>query len=147
MSAADTALLALLATTNVDVNDTVVDSDNSGQVVTFPTPYFVYESSTGDDNQESTERLSGPGDKRSHFFSLAYIGDTPEQARAAGAKAHAAFRRTRITGTGIRSSGFITVDESQRVRRDDDAINPDGHALYRGVSLCSVVYTPEEFFS
>jgi hypothetical protein len=147
MSAADTALLALLATTSVDVNDSHVDSDNTGQTVTFPTPYFVYESSTGDDNQESTERLSGPGDKRSHFFSVAYIGDTPEQARAAGAKAHAAFRRTRITGTGIRSSGFITVDESQRVRRDDDAINPDGHALYRGVSLCSVVYTPEEFFS
>jgi hypothetical protein len=147
MSAADTAILAILAGTGIDVNDSFVDSDNSGKTVTYPTPYFVYESSTGDDEQASTERLSGPGDKRSHFFSLAYVGDTAEQARAAGAKAHAAFRYTRIAGSGIRSSGFITVDESQRVRRDDDAITPDGHPLYRGVSLCSVVYTPEEFFS
>jgi hypothetical protein len=147
MSAADTALLAILAATGIDTNDTFVNADNSGKTVTFPTPYYVYESSTGDDSQKSTERLSGPGDKRSHFFTIGYVGDTAEQARAAGAKAHAAFRRARITGAGIRNSGFITVDEAQRIRRDDDAINPDGHPLYRGVSLCSVVYTPEEFHS
>ena len=145
MSAADDALIARLETTGVDVNDSFVDSDNSTNIVTYPTPYFVYESSVGDDDNDNVARMSGPGDKLSHFFSLAYIGTTPEQARAAGKKARVALRRHRLTGTGIRKSGFVHLDESQRVRRDDDAIREDGTPLYRGVDLYSVVYTPQEF--
>jgi hypothetical protein len=147
MRAADAAIIALLEATGIDVNDSFVDADNSTNVVTHPLPYLVYESSVGDDDNDAVKRLSGPGDKLSHFFSLAYIGEDPNQARWAGEKARAALRRVRLTGTGIHKSGFVHLDESQRVRRDDDAIRPDGTPLYRGVDLYSVVVTPEELVS
>lgn len=147
MRAADEAILDLLATTGIDVNPWIVDADNTTNVVTYPVPYLVYESSVGDDEHKSTARMSGPGDKRSVFFSLAYVGETGNQAKWAGELARAALRRQRVTGTGIRASGLIRLEESQRVRRDDDAIRPDGTPLYRGVDLYSVVVTPEEFFS
>lgn len=147
MRAVDNAVLVLLEATDIDVNDTFVDADNTSNIVTYPVPYLVYESSIGDDEQIEAARLSGPGDKRSVFFSVAYIGEDRNQAQAAGERVRAAFRRQRVTGAGILASGFIRLEESQRVRRDDDAIRPDGTPLYRGVDLYSVVVTPEEFHS
>ncbi len=144
MNVVDTALLALLVATGVDINDNFVDADNSTAVVTYPVPYIVYMSSIGDDHMP---RMSGHYGQRSVYFSLMYVGSTREQAKAAGEKARAALRRKRVTGAGIRSSGLIQLDESQRVRRDDDAIHADGHPLFYGVDLYSVPVTPEEFFS
>ncbi len=149
MRAVDTAVLALLAGTGVDVNDGLVDADNSTNVVTYPVPYLVYASSIGDDNTEGSEayRLCGPGQQRSVFFSVMYVGEDRNQAKWAGEKVRTALRRKRVTGTGIRSSGLIHLEESQRVRRDDDAIRPDGTPLFYGVDNYAVVVTPEEFFS
>lgn len=145
MRAVDTALLTLLATTGVDVNDSFVDADNTGQTVTYPVPYLVYASSIGDDDHG--HRLSGDYGLRSVFFSIMYVGEDRNQAKWAGEKVRTALRRQRVTGAGIRSSGLIHLEESQRVRRDDDAIRPDGTPLFYGVDNYAVVVTPEEFFS
>jgi hypothetical protein len=145
MRAVDDALLALLEATGIDVNDVFVDADNSGNTVEYPLPYLIYTSSIGSDTH--APRLSGDYGLRSVFFSIMYVGEDRNQAKWAGEKVRAALRRARLSGTGIRKSGLIHLDESQRVRRDDDAIREDGTPLFYGVDLYSVTVTPEEFFS
>ena len=138
MRVVDTALLAMLATTGLDVNDTFVDVDNDTNVVEYPTPFLFYAASIGDNHNP---RLSGQYGRLSKFFTVGYIGLTPEQAMLAGQKARAALCGKRVSGAGIGRSWLIGIDESQRVRRDDDAINPDGRPLFAGFDLYSVSVT------
>lgn len=141
MRVIDDALLALLAGTGLDVNVARVDVDNSGVTVTYPTPYLVYTSSLGDDRHEENSRLSGDRGRLSVFFSVMYVGDTFEQAKAAGEKLRAALHRKRVSGAGITKSWLIGLEESQRIRRADDAIHPDDHPLFYGVNNYAVSVT------
>lgn len=138
MRAVDTALLMMLEDTDLDVNDSFVDVDNDGVTVAHPTPYLVYYASLGDNHNP---RLTGQYGRLSKFFQITYVGITREQAMGAGEKARAALCGKRVAGEGITRSWLIELDESQRVRRDDDAINPDGKPLYYGVDLYSVSVT------
>lgn len=131
MRVVDDAIVALLETTGIDINTAFVDVDYSGQVVTFPTPYITYTSNVGDDHNE---RLSGHRGRRSVFFSLMYVGLTYEQAKGAGEAAHQALYRQRVSGAGITKSWLIEIETTQRVRRIDDVLRPDGKPLYYGVS-------------
>lgn len=139
MRAVDNDLLAKLRATGVDVNDSLVDADNTGNVVNYPTPYLVFYSSVGDD---ANPRLDGRNRRRSVFFTVTYVGTSREQAKAAGEKARAALIGKRVTVAGAKS-WLIGLEESQRVRRDDDAIRPDGSPLYYGVDNYAVSITLE----
>lgn len=136
----DNVVLAILEGTGVDVNDGIVDADNSGNVVTHPLPYFVYYSSIGDDDNV---RLSGRKGRRSVFFSVTYVGETRDQAKAAGERARGVLQGKRLVIPGHKS-WLCQLQESQRVRRDDDAIRPDGSPLFYGVDnyAVSITLTP-----
>lgn len=131
MIAADDAVLALLnGITGVTICDSFVESDADTKVVTYPVPYAVFYSSVGDD---SRPRLAGRNIRRSVFFSITYVGLSREQAKWAGEAVRAAIEGHRVTVVGHSQVGLIQLLESQRVRRDDDAIRPDGSPLFYGV--------------
>lgn len=129
MRVVDTAVLGVLEDANLNVHDGLVSADNSSNVVTYDLPYVVYYSSVGDDDNR---RLSGRKARRSVFFSVTYVGLTREQAKWAGEKVRAALQGQRLTIPGHRS-WLCDLQESQRVRRDDDAIRPNGAPLFYGV--------------
>lgn len=139
MRVVDAALLAMLEATGIDTNDGFVDADNSGNTVTVEYPYFQYTSSLGDGSHNP--RLSGHYGRLSHYFTVMYVGTDVDQARWAGEKARLALLGKRVSGTGIGKSWLIEIDESQSVRRADDAISEDDIPLYYGVFLCSVSVT------
>lgn len=139
MLAVDDDLLAKLATTGLDVNNSFVDISTAGNVVSYPLPYLVYHSSLGDD---ANPRLDGRNRRRSVFFTVMYVGVSPEEAKWAGEKVRAALLGKRVTVAGAKS-WLIVLEESQRVRRDDDAIRPDGSPLYYGVDNYAVSITLE----
>lgn len=133
MRAVDTDILAKLATTGLDVFDGLMLPAGT-TVVTYDLPYAVYYSSGGDYHNP---RLSGHSGRSSVFFSVTYVGETREQAKWAGEKIRAALYRKRVEVAGVRS-WLISLEESQRVRRDDDAIRPDGKPLFYGVDNFAV---------
>lgn len=131
MIAADDAVLALLNDiTGLTVCDGYVPTENDGKKVTVPVPYAVFYSSVGDD---SRPRLAGRNMRRSVFFAVTYVGLSREQAKWAGEKVRAVLEGHRVTVVGHDAVGLIQLLESQRVRRDDDAIAPDGAPLFYGV--------------
>lgn len=137
MRAADDAIMAALEAAGLRVHDGLVLVTATGEtqrVVTYPLPFVVYYSNVGD---ESGERLAGRTTRYNVFFSLTYVGLTAEQAKWAGEKARAALSGVRFTIPGHKV-GICVLDESQRVRRDDDAIRPDGAPLFYGVDNYSV---------
>ena len=67
------------------------------------------------------------------FFSIIYVGETREQAKFAGEAIRAALERNRLTVVGHTNTWPCELLESQRVRRDDDAMRPDGTKLFYGV--------------
>lgn len=138
MRVVDTALLAMLETTGVPIFDGLVTVDNSGRTVEYELPYISFISSIGDYH---APRLTGQYGRLSVYFSLMYVGLTREQAKGAGEKARAVLCGKRVSGAGITRSWQIGLDESQRVRRDDDAIREDGTPLFYGVDLYSVSVT------
>ncbi|MET1061742.1 MAG: hypothetical protein ABWX71_02505 [Aeromicrobium sp.] len=123
------------------VHDGLVVADNTSNVVEYELPYAVYYSSLGDDPpSEQNERLTGRRGRRSIFWSVTYVGADRNQAKWAGQKVRDALSGRRVVVAGHRS-WLITVEESQRVRRDDDAIRPDGSPLFYGVDNYSVSIT------
>lgn len=135
MRAVDNALLTLIRATGVETFQTYVTVDNSGNTVEYPLPYATYMSSIGDDH---VQRNSGHYGWRSVYFTVMYVGITPEQAKWAGEKIRLALYRKRVSGTGIGASGLIALEESQRVRRDDDILRPDGKPVFYGVDNFAV---------
>lgn len=138
MRVVDTVLLSMLRSTGFTVHDGLVVVDNSGKTVEYPVPYATYTSSIGDYH---AERLDGRPGILSVFFSVTYVGTTREQAKGLGEKFRAVLVRKRVNGTGITRSGLIHLEESQRVRRDDDAIRLDGTPLFYGVDNYAVSVT------
>jgi hypothetical protein len=121
----------------VPIHDGYVPSDSSGQTVTYPLPYAVYYSSVGD---EHTPRLSGGYTRTAVFFSITYVGATRDQAKWAGELIRGQLSCLRLT-LEDRRTWLVELDESQRVRRDDDAIRPDGLPLFYGVDNYAVSIT------
>lgn len=123
------------------VHDGELAVDNSTNDVTYPLPYAVYHSSLGDDPEsESNQRLIGHRARRSVFFTVMYVGLDRWQAKWAGQQVRDAVNGRRPTVTGHRV-WQVHVEESQRVRRDDDVIRPDGTRLFYGVDNYAVSIT------
>lgn len=118
----------------VHIHDGLVTTDTTSNVVTYKLPYGAYYSSIGDDDGP---RLTGRKRRRSVFFSITYVGEDRNQAKWAGEKIRAALQGKRLVITGHRT-WLCSVEESQRVRRDDDAIRPDGSPLFYGVDNYSL---------
>lgn len=139
MRSVDTVLLAAAAATGVTIHDGEVDADNTTNVVTYDLPYAVYYSSVGDDPPaEENMRLTGQRGRRSVFFTFIYVGEDRTQVKWAGEKIRAALQGRRFTYAGVDKSWPVWLEESQRVRRDDDAIRPDGSPLFYGVDNYAV---------
>lgn len=155
MRAVDEAVLARLgdpvvgqkyryfrADVGVTIHDGFFDARNdAGQVVvTYPLPYAVYYSSVGDDDDE-TRRLSADIPRDSVSFSFTYVGLDRQQAKWAGERIHDALKRWRPTIPGFHCE-VVRMLQSQRIRRDDDAVRPDGTPLFYGVTDFAVGVRP-----
>lgn len=112
-------------------------ADSDAKVVTAALPYIAYFSNLGDD---ANRRLSGSNGRRSVFFQVTYVGEDRNQAKAAGERARAVLADRRLPIEG-RRSWLCRLDESQRIRRDDDAARPDGSPLFYGVDTYAVSIT------
>lgn len=123
------------------IHDGLVAVDNETKVVSYELPYSTFYSSLGDEPEsEENQRLDGRRRRTSIFWSVTYVGADRRQAKWAGKKIRDAWSGRRVVVDGARS-WLIQVEESQRVRRDDDAIRPDGSPLFYGVDNYSVSIT------
>lgn len=134
----DTAVLARLRSNpNIRVYDdvvTVVKDPAQPVVITLPVPYIKYASAVGaDDNR----RLAGRRQRRSVPFYLTYIGDSPAQAKAVGEAARELLERW-VPNVPNHRVQPVTLEESQRIRQDNDAVNPQGKPLFYGVDAYAV---------
>lgn len=151
MRAVDDAVLARLgdlvagekyryfrSSVGVTIHDGLFDArpETGLVVVTYPLPYAVFYSSVGDDDP-NTRRLSADITRDSVFFSFTYVGLDRQQAKWAGEQIRAQMKRWRPTVAGYRTE-VVQLLESQRVRRDDEAIRPDGSPLFYGVDNYAV---------
>lgn len=136
----DTAAAAAPAGAMV-VFDGRAEFDTDGKVVRHALPYAVYYSSLGDDPPtDSNIRLTGQRGRRSVFFSVTYIGGDSRQTKWAGQKIRDALADVRLVVPGHRL-WLVSVEESQRIRRDDEAVRPDGSPLFYGVDNYAVSLT------
>lgn len=128
-------------------NDTHATGDtDEPRIVTVELPYAVLFSNFGDDN---APRLGGRTSQRSKFFQINSVGGTPEQAQWAAARVRQALKDRRLvvfvpdpatlapTDVPYRM-GRISVDESQRMRRDDNTATPDGNPVFFLTDIFSV---------
>jgi hypothetical protein len=111
----------------------------TGKVITTvdESPFAVYRSAVGDDDNP---RLAGRKLRRSVPFWLTYIGEEEEQAKLAGETIRKVIQGRRIAVEGHRS-WLIDLQESQRIWRDDEAVNPGGMPLYYGVDAYAMSIT------
>lgn len=99
-------------------------------VVSYPLPLVIYTSNVGAD---ANRRLAGRRVRRSVFFSLTYVGTTPAQTKWEGEKIRALLERRRLTVVGFPKVWAVNHLSSDRIRRDDDVMRPDGSPLYYGI--------------
>jgi hypothetical protein len=140
----DNLILEALEATGVPIHDGFVKVDNKTNAVLYPTPYAVFYSSVGDDDAEDNPRLVDVHTRRSVFFSIVYVGKDRNQTKWAGEKIREAINGRRFVVPGHKA-WKCKVEESQRVRRDDDAVRPDGSPLFYGVDnyAISITLTPQ----
>ena len=132
MRAVDDVLLARLEAAGIDLHDGEMELPEDGvarKLVPYDLPYAVYYSSIGDDDRP---RKSGRRARRSVFFSITYVGADRNQAKACGERIRAELQDPLIEIPGHRS-WLCQLQESQRVRRDDEVVRPDGSPLFYGV--------------
>ncbi len=133
MRAVDDVVLARLGLLDgFDMHDSVLlldDDDGNPKIVTYDLPYAVYTSNIGDDDRP---RLTGRRARRSVFFSILYVGIDRNQAKACGERIRGSLQDKVIDVPGHRA-WLCRLEESQRIRRDDEAVRPDGSPLYYGV--------------
>lgn len=136
MRVADETILALLEPLPFVTHDGLLDppEDGDSKVVTYPLPYAVYYSSIGSDDSRTLPRLIARPTMRSSLIQLTYVGTDRNQAKWAGEQIRSLLSGQRITVPGYRS-WLCSHEESQRIRRDDDAVRPDGSPLYYGVDI------------
>jgi hypothetical protein len=105
-------------------------------VVRYKLPYITYTSNVGD---VSNRRLAKRVGRHSTFWSLMIVGQSREQVTEAGHRARNALLDVRPDIDGYRFWP-VTLEESQRIYRDDDAIQPDGKPLFYGVDNYAVAH-------
>lgn len=134
----DDAVLARFEGLPFDVKDGFFQAvpDTGKVVVEYALPYAVYYSSVGDDD-EATRRLSARTPRESVFFSVTYVGLDRNQTKWAGELLWSRLRRWRPVIDGLVCE-VIQRQESQRIRRDDTAVRPDGSPLFYGVDNYAV---------
>lgn len=110
-------------------------------VIQGPFPYAVWRSAVGDD---ANMRLSGQKSRLSVPFWLTYVGENHRQAKLAGAHLRFALKDRRIAVPG-HQTGLVSLQESQRIWRDDEAVNPLGKPLFYGVDSYAVSISITEF--
>lgn len=103
-------------------------------VIVLDTPFAVFGSSLGTD---SNRRLSGEHARRSTMFTFMYIGDTREQAEACGQDLRDLLQDQRLDVQGHKS-WLVTLQESQRIWRDNEAVRRNGDPLFYGVDIYAV---------
>lgn len=118
------------------------DPDNRW-IIDVPVPYAVYYGSVGDDDNR---RLAGRKTRRSVFWEITYVGLTMEQTLWAGEQIRFALQGRRITVAGHKT-WLADLQESQRVRRDDESTRPDGRPLFFGRDTYAASMTLTEFRS
>jgi hypothetical protein len=133
MRVVDNAVLAVLDELPLDIHraDVITDTeqDTDQVIVTYDLPYAVYYSNVGDDHNP---RLDGRTSRRSVFMSIMVVGVNHEQTKWGLEKVRDVLEGKRIPVPDHKSF-LVDLQESQRVRRDDDAIRPDGSPLFYGV--------------
>lgn len=123
------------------VFDGRAEFDTEDKVVRHELPYAVHYSSLGDDPPtDENARLAGQRGRRSVFFSVTYVGGDTRQTKWAGQKIRDALAGRRLIVPGHRV-WLVSVEESQRIRRDDEAARPDGGPLFYGVDNYAVSIT------
>lgn len=123
------------------VHDGELGIDNEGNEVVYALPYAVFHSSLGDEPEsDENSRLTGNRGRMSVFFTVMYVGLDRWQAKHAGQQVREAIsgRRPSVSGHRVWK---VQVEESQRVRRDDDIVRPGGERLFYGVDNYAVSIT------
>jgi hypothetical protein len=110
-------------------------------VIQGPFPYVVWRSAVGDDDNR---RLSGQKTRLSVPLWFTYVAETHRQAKWAGAQIRFVLKDRRIAVPGHKS-GLVSLQESQRIWRDDEAVNPLGKSLFYGVDSYAVSISITEF--
>jgi hypothetical protein len=100
-------------------------------VIDIPFPYAVYYSSPG---IPFRRRLSGDYSRRSTFFGFRSVGVTKEQAAWVQEKLQDALLYVRLAD----DLELVAMEQSNRIFRDDDAVQPNGGPLFYGEDLYSV---------
>lgn len=132
MRAVDDVVMAAIRAAGVTLEDGFFRAPAEPGVpvrIDTPLPYAVYYSSIGD---EHNPRLDGRRRRGSVFFSVTYVGIDRNQTKAAGERIRRAISGVRFAVSGHRTWP-VQLQQSQRVRRDDGAVNPEGHPLFYGV--------------
>ena len=132
MRVVDDVILARLRAAGLDIHDSEMnpdDTDGDPKVITYSLPYAVYFSNVGDDDRP---RLSGRRARRSVFFSLTFVGIDRAQTKWLGEKIRASLQDKPIAVSGHKT-WLCQLQESQRIRRDDEVTRPDGNPLFYGV--------------
>lgn len=152
MRAVDAAIIAAVEARGVTMHNADVPTEQNPldpdvRVITVEFPYTVLYSNLGDDNPfRHTSRLSGRASRRSVFFQVTSVGTTVDQAKWAAERQRRALSGKRLvvdvwdedTGepTGEKlQTGLVNVSESQRVRRDDTATDPEGKPVFYLVDI------------
>lgn len=144
MRVVDDVILARLAAAGVDVHDGEMepDEDVARKVIPYDLPYAVYYSSVGDDDRP---RLTGRRARRSVFFSITFVGGDRNQAKACGERIRASLQDRKIEVPGHQTWLCQLADPgggaSQRIRRDDEVVRPDGSPLFFGVDSYALPIT------
>jgi hypothetical protein len=110
-------------------------------VIQGPFPYAVLRSAVGDDDNR---RLSGQKTRLSVPLWFTYVAETHRQAKWAGAQIRFVLKDRRIAVPGHKT-GLMSLQESQRIWRDDEAVNPLGKPLFYGVDSYAVSISITEF--
>ncbi len=145
MNVVDDVILARVtppALTEFKVHDgvfTAAAPPGQPAVVSIPLPYAVFYSSIGDDDNR---RLSSRERRRSVFFTFTYVGIDRRQAKWAGELIRGLILGDRfvVPGYNVWPTQLL---ESQRIRRDDHAVRPDGKPLFYGVDNYAVSVAPQ----
>jgi hypothetical protein len=103
-------------------------------VVEREMPYAVYFGSTG---LPSRRRLSGHRSHQSVYFSFRGVGISDEQARWVMQELQDTLEGLRLVVPG-RQTGLVSVDGSNRVFRDDEAVQPNGGPVFYGEDYYAV---------
>lgn len=104
-------------------------------IVTKKLPYAVFYGGPG---TPVRRRASGEYSKRSEFFGFRSVGITREQAEWVLEELQDALLYTRLVLSSGRGVELVSVEQSNRIFRDDEAVQPNGGPIFYGEDYYSV---------